>query len=401
MANEGEKKIFVYPLVITVADIMNTEVVSVGPNTSIDKIVEIFKEKNFSGIPVVSERNTLLGVITQNELMTKENGLHIPTLIKILQEVKAPILTQERLLVRDILKPLNKLVAKDVMNDNPLFLNADAPFIDALNMFSSYPHANPIIIVNNAKQVVGILSRRDIIKIFALKELGEKSLNKVDDRKSQEIKGSETSKAVAGVVEQIKKEFFFLPKHKAAKWIFLGIVLFVIGFASSVFFVVKLPDFSQKSVKTVSQIPIGEGAVLSLSADSDKFSLGSDVFLKVILKTKGAIVVNGASVSIKLDPQMLSLVDEPLDLNPLWPSLFKIIDLKSNTLVINWKPNSPQILTGGSIDLGLIKFKAIKKGSVSLDLDFSQPREDAGSVVVDNNNQNILDSVSGVSFEIF
>jgi hypothetical protein len=81
--------------------------------------------------------------------------------------------------------------------------------------------------------------------------------------------------------------------------------------------------------------------------------------------------------------------------------LFKIIDLKSNTLVINWKPNSPQILTGGSIDLGLIKFKAIKKGSVSLDLDFSQPREDAGSVVVDNNNQNILDSVSGVSFEIF
>jgi len=398
MPDSGKQPTAYYGVEITVADVMNPNVISVKKNAPIDKVVEIFTKHDFTGIPVVSDTNTLLGVITQYDLVIKESGLHIPTLLKTLQEVKAPLLTEERLILKDTLKPINKLMAKDVMNEEPLFLYADAPLSEALNQFAEHHHANPIIIVNNAKQVIGVLSRHDMIKILALKELG-KTIDMAASRISK--KSEDTGTAVAGVVKEIKKGFFFLPKHKATKWVVLAISLFIIGFLSSIFFVAKLPDFSPQSTPTASQIPVGEGAILSLGSSANQFSLGQEVPVTVSLRTKGVITPKEVIVAVKFNPDLLLLIKEPEDLNPNWKSNLKIINLKDSSLVIDWQSTFPQILTGGSMDLGLISFKALGKGEVVFTPDFASPRTSAGSTVIDINGQNILDAINGITINIF
>jgi CBS domain-containing protein len=386
----------VYGIVITVADVMNPNVISVKKDTPIDKVVEIFTKYNFTGIPVTSDNNTLLGVITQYDLVVKGSGLHIPTLLKTLEGVKTP-LASEKSILEDTLKPVKRLVAKDIMNEEPLFLYADTPLNEALNKFAEHHRVNPIVIVNNAKRVIGVLSRHDLIKILALKELG-KTVDMAVSRTSQKSEGAET--AVAGVVKQIKKEFFFFSKHKATKWVVLAVSLFIIGFLSSIFFVTKLPDFSPQAIPTASQIPVGEGAILSLKGGVNQFGLGQEVPVTISLKTEGVITPKEVIVAVKFNPDLLLLIQEPKDLNPNWKSNLKIINLKDNSLVIDWQPTFPQILTGGSIDLGLISFKALGRGEAALTPDFVSPRTLAGSTVIDFNGQNILDAVNGITISI-
>ena len=67
---------------------------------------------------------------------------------------------------------------------------------------------------------------------------------------------------------------------------------------------------------------------------------------------------------------------------------------------MDWQPINPQVITGGSIDLGVVTFKALGKGGVTLTPNFAGPRKSAGSSVLDANGQNILDSVASTTVEI-
>lgn len=61
-------------------------------------------------------------------------------------------------------KNISELTVWEVMNKEPLTLREDATFEDTIETFRAHHRVNPIPIVNDQNQVVGIISRFDILR---------------------------------------------------------------------------------------------------------------------------------------------------------------------------------------------------------------------------------------------
>jgi CBS domain-containing protein len=64
-------------------DIMTKDVITVSPDTTVEELGRLFIEKNISGAPVVDADGRLFGVVTENDLISKNSRLHIPTILRL------------------------------------------------------------------------------------------------------------------------------------------------------------------------------------------------------------------------------------------------------------------------------------------------------------------------------
>ena len=53
------------------ADIMTTNVISVGPDTTVQEVAQILLEKHISAVPVVGENERLLGIVSEGDLVRR------------------------------------------------------------------------------------------------------------------------------------------------------------------------------------------------------------------------------------------------------------------------------------------------------------------------------------------
>ena len=66
---------------------MTKEVITVTPETPVEKLAAIFCEKKISGAPVVDGEGNLIGVVTESDLIDQSKKIHIPTMISLLDSV--------------------------------------------------------------------------------------------------------------------------------------------------------------------------------------------------------------------------------------------------------------------------------------------------------------------------
>ncbi|MFA5701778.1 MAG: CBS domain-containing protein, partial [Desulfuromonas sp.] len=64
-------------------DIMNADVISVEPQTSIQDFGALLEKTGVSVMPVVNPDNTLFGIISSTDLVESDRPLHIPTVVSI------------------------------------------------------------------------------------------------------------------------------------------------------------------------------------------------------------------------------------------------------------------------------------------------------------------------------
>lgn len=131
----------------SVQDIMTKDVVTVRPETPLSEISKILHDKGFNGVPVVEKNNVLVGLVTEYDIIDSS--------------VKQKEGSEET-----EMKDLKNATAKDVMNPEPLTLFEEAPFEKVLQLFRTHHKVNPVPVTNKDKQVVGIVSRSDIVGLF-------------------------------------------------------------------------------------------------------------------------------------------------------------------------------------------------------------------------------------------
>ena len=151
---------------LTVKDIMVTDVVSVGPETSLIEAAKTLAERHFDGLPVVDGKNKLIGILTEYDLVSKGSALHLPTFQFILQNLK--ILHEDRAKFEEEVKDISGLKVKDVMNTEPLTVREDTTFEEIAKTFRDHHRVNPIPVVTPDNQVIGVVSRFDILKPLRL-----------------------------------------------------------------------------------------------------------------------------------------------------------------------------------------------------------------------------------------
>src|ERR1035437_39031 len=144
---------------LTVADIMTSNVVSIKGTTTVREMAGIFDTMRLGTLPIVDDAGNLTGIVTASDLVEQDRPLHIPTVISLFDWVIP--LGGESSLQRDLDKisaqTASELASTDIVTVTP----SDSVSSVAEIMSSKKLHALPVV---EGKKLVGMVSRIDIIR---------------------------------------------------------------------------------------------------------------------------------------------------------------------------------------------------------------------------------------------
>jgi CBS domain-containing protein len=148
----------------TVADVMSHNPIVVKAETPLKEAVQIIAERRISGLPVVDDAGKLVGIISETDLMWQETGVTPPAYIMFLDSVI--YLQNPATYERDLHKALGQTVG-EVMTKNPITISPDKTVKEAAQLMHDRKiHRLPVL--DSTGQVIGILTRGDIIRAMAV-----------------------------------------------------------------------------------------------------------------------------------------------------------------------------------------------------------------------------------------
>jgi CBS domain-containing protein len=144
---------------VTVADVMTTEIVSVAPETPIRDIAELLYTRRISGVPVVDADRRLLGVISESDLMphADTNGEQRPAWW-------LKVFSDEAGLARDYVRTHGR-TAGEVMRTDIITIPETAGIAEAAKLFRR--HQVRRLPVLRDRRLAGIVTRSDLLKVLA------------------------------------------------------------------------------------------------------------------------------------------------------------------------------------------------------------------------------------------
>ena len=147
----------------TVADVMSRDLIVVRPETPLQEAIQILAEKHISGLPVVDQADSLVGVISETDLMWQATGATPPAYIMLLDSVI--YLQNPATYERDLHKALGQTVG-EVMTQNPITITPDKPLADAARLMHERK-IHRLLVLDAGSKLIGILTRGDIVRALA------------------------------------------------------------------------------------------------------------------------------------------------------------------------------------------------------------------------------------------
>lgn len=141
---------------VTVKDLMRKDVYSIRVNGKVRELLNLFVEKQVSGVPVVRENNTLAGIITDADILREldESPSFIDALTFIMV-VDTHVSLSEK--VYSLLEtPVEKLMTKRVVTVTEDTGLSDVAQILSNRQFKKLP-------VLDGDKLIGVVSRGDVV----------------------------------------------------------------------------------------------------------------------------------------------------------------------------------------------------------------------------------------------
>ena len=147
---------------LTAKDIMTKDVLSVKPDTSIEELSSILVKNEISGVPVVDDSGALYGIVTENDLISRNKRLHIPTVVSFLD---AAIYLESSKKFEQEVKRLTATRVGDICSRKVVTIAEDTTVIDIATIMSE--KKVDLLPVLRGGKVVGIVGKRDMVKAVA------------------------------------------------------------------------------------------------------------------------------------------------------------------------------------------------------------------------------------------
>lgn len=147
---------------LTAKDIMTKNVITVTPDTSVEVLASILVKNQISGVPVLNDAGELYGMVTENDLISQNKRLHIPTVVGFLD---AAIYLESSKKFEQEVKRLTATKVGDICARRVLSISEDTTLVDIATIMSEKKiHLLPVV---RGNKVVGIVGKRDMVKAVA------------------------------------------------------------------------------------------------------------------------------------------------------------------------------------------------------------------------------------------
>jgi CBS domain-containing protein len=147
---------------LTVGEIMQTDVITVGPDTTVRELASILAHKKISGVPVVDDEYEVVGMVSEADIIVQDAELHFPYYVPLLDSV---IYLQSFNKFEDRLRKMFGSKVKEIMSTEVMTIAPDASVRDAATLMADR-EINRLPVVAEGK-LVGIVTRHDIVRAIA------------------------------------------------------------------------------------------------------------------------------------------------------------------------------------------------------------------------------------------
>ncbi|MGC2203811.1 MAG: CBS domain-containing protein [Stellaceae bacterium] len=145
-------------------DVMTTNVITVGPDTSVQEIAKVLSERSISGVPVVDADQRLLGIVSEGDLLHRvETG----TERRVQRRRRSwwlDTVGSDEELARDYVKSHGR-TAKDVMTREVITVTDTTELADIANLLETR-RIKRVPVIKDGK-LVGIVSRANLVRALA------------------------------------------------------------------------------------------------------------------------------------------------------------------------------------------------------------------------------------------
>jgi CBS domain-containing protein len=139
---------------------MVSPVITVGENSTIRDLAKLLLANRISAVPVVDSGGKVVGIVSEADLMHRsETGTERPS------SWWLALISGERALAAEYIQS-HALKVKDVMATDVQTARPDTPLLEIADMFEN-KHIRRVPIVNDAGELVGIVSRANIVQAVA------------------------------------------------------------------------------------------------------------------------------------------------------------------------------------------------------------------------------------------
>jgi CBS domain-containing protein len=147
---------------LTAAEIMPQGVPFVSPQTSVSQVLRVMVEHDVAGVAVV-ENGEIIGIITESDIVQREADVDAPT----------PVPFLDAIFVADAGRPYEDEVRRALAIDARMLMSSPVTSIRGratlheIATVMSDLDVHPLPVVDEQGQYIGIVSRRDLVRVIA------------------------------------------------------------------------------------------------------------------------------------------------------------------------------------------------------------------------------------------
>ena len=148
-------------MALTVREIMDTDVPSVEPTDSVERVLQVLREHELPGVPVANEAGRLVGIITEEDLvLSGENeDLHLPHYFQLFGGF---VFLESLGHFEERLRKAVALTAADLMTEHPITIEPSATVEEAGRVIARRKH-NRLPVVEHGR-LIGVVTRLDVLE---------------------------------------------------------------------------------------------------------------------------------------------------------------------------------------------------------------------------------------------
>ncbi len=140
-------------------DIMTKKVIVVHPETEIVQAARLLLEHHINGLPVVDQEGRLEGIICQDDLITQQKKIPLPSYFILLDSL-IPLTSQKE--IEKALKKMAAVTVAEVMSSDPKTVEPETDLEDIATLMVKHNiHTVPVM---DQGKLVGIIGKEDILK---------------------------------------------------------------------------------------------------------------------------------------------------------------------------------------------------------------------------------------------
>lgn len=146
----------------TVREVMRYEVPVASLRTPIAELARLMVEHHVPGLPII-DRGELVGIVTEADLIQREATVDMPSIAAFLDAV---IVADAGTPFEEELRRVVATTAEELMT-SPVISIRDSATVAELATLMLQQRINPVPVVDEARQIVGLATRSGLIELIA------------------------------------------------------------------------------------------------------------------------------------------------------------------------------------------------------------------------------------------